>query len=79
MSISKPAVLWTLFLIVAFFITPPDLITQITTAAMMAIIYGLLTLVISRFKLLEDTPKHTKTVVAFLFSVGLTLLVLHVL
>jgi len=73
--------LWLLlvgFLIVATIVTPPDAISQLTLAVMMAIVYGLTTIAVSRFKLLSDTPARRKTVLIFLFSVSVTLLVLYV-
>ncbi|MBN2128316.1 MAG: hypothetical protein JW741_02430 [Sedimentisphaerales bacterium] len=78
MSIWKLIVLWISFLIVATIITPPDFISHITAAVMMAIIYGALILAIARFKLLKDTSSHAKTALAFLSSVGVTLLVKYV-
>ena len=73
--------LWLLlvgFLIVATIVTPPDAISQLTLAVMMAIVYGLTTIAVSHFKLLADTPPRKKTVLIFLFSVGVTRLVLYV-
>ena len=82
MSILKLAVLWILFLIVAAFISPPDLISQITIAVMMAVIYGLLTFIISRSKSLAQTPADIRKLIAvlvILLSVSFSLSLIFVI
>jgi len=74
----KLCLLFLAFVIVATIITPPDAISQLVAAVMMAIVYGLTTLTMSRFKLLADTAPLTKTVLIFVFSAALTLLVIYV-
>jgi len=51
------------FFIAAAVISPPDVISQITLAVEMVIVYGLLTLVISRFKSLSQTPETIKKLI----------------
>jgi Sec-independent protein secretion pathway component TatC len=70
------SLLWIGFMIVATIVMPPDAISQLTVAVLMAIIYGLTSLALSRLRLLPDTAPLTKTVLIFLFSVALALLVL---
>ena len=77
LKILKLYLLFLAFTIAATIIAPPDVATQITLAVMMAIVYGLTTLAVSRFKLLKNTAPLTKTAFIFVFSVALTLLVLY--
>ena len=58
--------LWFIFPIAAAIITPPDVIAQVVAIIEMAIIYGLLTLIISRLKSLEHTPESIKILIIIL-------------
>ncbi len=56
-------VLLIVFPIAAGVISPPDLISQIIIAVQMIIVYGVLSLVISRFKSLAQTPETIKKLI----------------
>ena len=58
--------LWFIFPIAAAIITPPDVIAQVVAIIEMAIVYGLLTLIISRLKSLEQTPESIKILIIIL-------------
>jgi len=59
-------VLLVVFPIAASIISPPDFVCQITLAVEMVIVYGFLTLVISRFKSLAQTPENVKKLIFIL-------------
>lgn len=58
--------LFFIFPFVAAIITPPDVISQIFVIIEMAIIYGLLTLLISRFKSIKQTSEDIKILIVIL-------------
>jgi Sec-independent protein secretion pathway component TatC len=63
------------FSIVAALMTPPDLISQIVVIFEMVIVCGFLTLIISRFKSLKQTPESIKKliiVLVCLLSISIT-------
>jgi len=63
------------FSIAAALMTPPDPISQLTIMFGVLIVYGLLTLIISRFKSLKQTPESIKKliiVMVCLLSISIT-------
>jgi len=78
LKILKLCLLFLAFVIVAAIITPPDVISQLVAAVMMAIVYGLTTLTLSRFKLLANAAPLAKSALIFVFSVAVRLLVMYV-
>jgi len=66
MRISRLTRVWIILLvfsIVAALITPPDVVSQVVVIFEMVFIYGLLTLIISRFKSLKQTPESIKKLI----------------
>lgn len=51
------------FSIIAAFITPPDVVSQIVVIFEMVIVCGLLAFIISRFKSLKQTPESIKKLI----------------
>jgi hypothetical protein len=62
-TLTKAYIILSLFIIVAVVVTPPDVVTQVVFIVEMIIIYGLLTLIISRFKSLKQTPESIKKLI----------------
>ena len=62
-TLTRPWIILLVFSIVAALITPPDVISQITLIIGMLIVFGLLTLIISRFKSLKQTPESIKKLI----------------
>jgi Sec-independent protein secretion pathway component TatC len=62
-TIIKAWIILLVFSIVAAVVTPPDVVTQVVFIAEMIIVYGLLTLIISRFKSLKQTPESIKKLI----------------
>ncbi len=62
-TLTRAWIILLVFSIVAALITPPDVISQIIVIFEMIFIYGLLTLIISRFKSLKQTPESIKKLI----------------
>jgi len=68
----KSSVLSTVFLIAAVIVSPPDVISQITLAAGMGIVYGVVSLIVRRFEWFKRAPETSKRSIAVavcLFSI----------
>lgn len=64
-----------IFAVSAAIITPPDVVSQLVVIVEMVIIYGLIWLIVSRFKSLAQTPQDIKkliTVLVFLLTITIT-------
>lgn len=75
MRISTVLIVGFIFLIAAIIIAPPDFLSQITVLFAMLIVYGVLTLIISRFKSLKQKPECIKkliVVIVCLLSITIT-------
>ena len=75
LTLTRALVILLVFSIVAALITPPDVISQITLIVEMVVVCGILTLIISRFKSLKQTPESIKKliiVLVCLLSISIT-------
>ena len=75
LTLTRIWIMLLVFSIVAALITPPDVMSQITLIFGMLIVCGLLTLIISRFKSLKQTPESIKKliiVMVCLLSISIT-------
>ena len=65
-KIIKAYIVFMIFCIVAAIMAPPDAISQLTLAVFMAIIYGILWFIVSRFKSYTQTPESIKKLIIVL-------------
>lgn len=63
LTLTRALIILLVFSIVAALITPTDVISQVIVIVEMIIIYGFLTLIISRFKSLKQTPESIKKLI----------------
>lgn len=59
-------IVWVFFGIAAAVITPPDIISTITTEVLMFMVFGVVYFVVSRFESFRQTPQSMKTVITAL-------------
>ena len=63
MTASTHAIVILVFLVATTILAPPDTICQISAMIEMAVAYGVLLFIVSRFKSFAQTPQQMKTVI----------------